>query len=81
MKINELLDSLKQLAGVTKDQELADILEIYPTVISNMRSGVLLMGAGYIIKIHEAFGIPVAEIKRLAGVTRRVEPLAQVTAC
>ncbi len=81
MKINELLNSLKQLAGITQDKELAEILGIYPTAISNMRSKSLVMGASCIIKIHEAFGIPVAEIKNLAGVKRHVEPLAQVTAC
>lgn len=49
---------------------LAHELKVAPPVISKWLHGRLIIGEAYILRIHETFDMPVAEIRALAGIPR-----------
>lgn len=61
-----LLDELRRRFEIKSDSALADELDIQPSQISKLRGGKGLT-SGVILAIHEYMGMPVAEIRRLAG--------------
>lgn len=64
---NKLFDHLLARFGLKNDAALCRLLKIYPPQLSKTRHGVLPVGATLILAIHEAFDIPVADIRRLAA--------------
>jgi transcriptional regulator with XRE-family HTH domain len=63
-----LLDYLHaKLAGKQNDAQLSFRLGVQAPVISKLRSGSLKVGATLIMRIHEEFDIPVAQIRELGG--------------
>jgi hypothetical protein len=68
-----LFDELKLRGGLRTDAALAALLEIVPTNLCRMRQGHIPLGASVILRVHECFGLPVAEIRALSGALRRVD--------
>lgn len=64
---NRLLNRLMEIFGVEQDKELAKALSTSKQTISDLRAG--RISAGLILKIHDACGLTVNEIRKLAGVT------------
>lgn len=60
-----LLNELIRMKGLKNDAALCRFLEVQPPIISKMRNGMLPFGASMIIRIHDAFGMPIREIKAL----------------
>lgn len=70
---NELLNLLqKKLEGKMNDAALSRKLNVSPVIISKIRHGRLPLGAVMIVKINEAFGMDIAEIKCIANIPRYV---------
>lgn len=67
-----LLNHLLTTFGLKNDAALSRALEVSPVLISKMRNHKLPIGATFILAIHECFGIPVAEVKSLAGIAAYV---------
>lgn len=66
---NLLFDTLKRDAGIGPDAALARALGVHAPTITNMRHGRIDVGPAIIIKIMEAFHVPLARIRRLlAGI-------------
>ncbi len=64
--MNHLIDYLLSEYNIRNDAALAHVLEVHPPTISKLRHGRMSLTAGVILKIHEAFDMPVKEIKRIA---------------
>jgi hypothetical protein len=62
-----LLDTLIAVGNIKNDAALARRLEISPSVICKQRQEKIAVSPGYMIYIHEAFDMPIAEIKHLIG--------------
>ena len=61
-----LLDFLKNEYGIATDRKLADQLNVSYTVMSKIRHiEEYLVSDSIILKIHEAFNLPVANIRKL----------------
>lgn len=60
---NALLDHAAGLLGTMNDAQLCRALGVPAPVISKVRHARLPVGAALVIKIHEATGMSVAEIK------------------
>ena len=67
MSASTLLDTLRTRFDIKSDAALARELDVKPPQISKLRSGLLPVGATMILSIHEHLGVPVAEIRALAG--------------
>ena len=65
-KPHALLDYLHKTYDLPNDSALARAIKTSNPVISRIRNGYRL-GATVILKIHEHLGVPVAEIRKLAG--------------
>lgn len=65
---NRLLDHLISHFQLKNDAALARAIDVSAPVISKLRHGTLKLGATAILAIHEAFDMPIREIKALAGV-------------
>jgi plasmid maintenance system antidote protein VapI len=63
----KLLDYLIETYSLKNDRELSDKLDISTPVISRIRNGHTKVSAEMIIRIHEVFNIPIAEIKSLCN--------------
>jgi plasmid maintenance system antidote protein VapI len=61
----KLLDFLKQKFDIKNDRQLALALGVQAPAISKIRHGHSSITADFILKVHEAFDIPVKEIKAL----------------
>ena len=61
----KLLDFLKQKFDIKNDRQLALALGVQAPAISKIRHGHSSITADFILKVHEAFEIPVKEIKAL----------------
>lgn len=66
----DLLDLILDDTGLKNDAAIARKLKVAPPVISKWRSERLPIGATGILNIHETFGTPVREIRRLIAVDR-----------
>ncbi len=65
---SNLLDYLlTKLDGKQNDAHLSYRLHVQAPVISKLRHGSLEVGATLILRAHEEFGLPVAQIRELAG--------------
>jgi hypothetical protein len=67
-----LFDELKRRAGLDTDAALARRLGTIRETICALRAGRLKFGSSYILRVHETFDMPVAEIRALCGAARRV---------
>lgn len=65
--INYLLDTIIRSQQLKNDAALARSLDLSAPVISKLRHGRMPLGATVILSIHEAFDMPIREIKALAG--------------
>lgn len=65
----KLLDELIARFNVKNDRHLAKELGISTPVISRVRNGKSAVSAEFIIRIHEVYGMPIAEIKALCAET------------
>jgi plasmid maintenance system antidote protein VapI len=61
----KLLDTVKERYSVKNDAELSRKLDVPPPTISKIRSGRISVSADMILRIHETFGMPVADIRAL----------------
>jgi len=60
---NMLLDLAAEILKAKNDATLCRALELSPPVVSKIRHNRLPVGAGLVIKLHEATGMAVREIK------------------
>lgn len=60
---NMLLDLAADILKAKNDATLCRALELSPPVVSKIRHNRLPVGAGLVIKLHEATGMAVREIK------------------
>ncbi len=60
-----ILDVLKEKYDLKNDAAIAKALEIAPPIVSRIRNAKSNVSAEIILKIHETFGMPVADIKAL----------------
>jgi transcriptional regulator with XRE-family HTH domain len=60
-----LIESLKKLHNLKNDAALSRALGVAPPLISKVKSGVLTIGDSLLIKIHDAFDMPIKEIRAL----------------
>jgi len=58
-----LLDVLKKNYELKNDAEISRKLDVAPPIISRIRNGKCSASAEIIIKIHEVFGMSIADIK------------------
>ena len=63
--MNKLLDHLLGILGLKNDAALARVLDCDAPVVSLWRHRRRPLGAVYIIRIHEASGMSVADIKAM----------------
>jgi len=61
----KLLDELQKRFDIPNDRQLAARLKVSTPVISRIRNGKCAVSADIMIRIHEVFEIPIAEIKGL----------------
>lgn len=61
----KLLDALKEKYDLKNDAAIAKALEVAPPVISRIRNGKAKVSADIMIRVHETFGMPIADIKAL----------------
>lgn len=65
--INHLIDTIIKSQYLKNDAALATAISVTAPVISKLRHGRMPLGATVILSIHEAFDMPIREIKALAG--------------
>jgi len=65
--VSNLLDTLRKRFNVKNDSALARELGMTAPDISRLRSGMRLLSATTILRIHERWGVPVKEIRDLAS--------------
>ena len=63
--VNRLLDKLLSDHRLTSDAALSRLIGISSAVISRLRHGVYGLSAAQIIRIHEATGLSIREIKKI----------------
>lgn len=61
----KLLDHLKENFGMKNDADIARTLNIAPPIVSRIRNGKSNVSAEIILRIHEAFEMPIKDIKAL----------------
>ena len=61
----KLLDFLKEKFDIKNDRQLALALGVQAPAISKIRHGHSSITADFILKVHEAFDIPIKEIKAM----------------
>ena len=64
--MDHLINHLRREYKFRTDADLAKALGVKPPAISKLRHGVSTLTPALILKIHEAFDMPVKEIKRIA---------------
>jgi plasmid maintenance system antidote protein VapI len=62
-----LLDALAERLGAKNDAALSRSLEVAPPVLSKIRHGRLPVGATILLRMHEASGIGIRELRDLMG--------------
>jgi plasmid maintenance system antidote protein VapI len=65
-KPHKLLDYLLATYRLKNDSTLAAHLQVKRPTLSKIRGGTLAVGANFILAVHDAFDIPIKEIKALA---------------
>ena len=64
---NRLLDTLVERMKLKNDAALSRTLEVAPPVISKIRHRRLPVGASLLIRMHEATGMSIRELRDLMG--------------
>lgn len=64
--MEHLIDHLLSEYNVRNDAALSRLLGVHPPTISKMRTGRMSLTPSFMIRVHETFDIPIAEIKRIA---------------
>ena len=64
--MDHLIDYLRLEYNLPTDAALAERMEISPPVISKLRNGHMNLSPSIILRIHDTFGISIANIKRIA---------------
>lgn len=64
--MDHLIDHLRREYELRNDAELAKRIGVKPPAISKLRHGTSALTPAIILKIHEAFDMPVKEIRRIA---------------
>ena len=64
--MDHLIDYLRREYNLPTDAALAERLEISPPVISKLRNRHIGLSPSIILRIHEAFDMPIAKIKQIA---------------
>ncbi len=65
----KLIDELQKRFEVKNDRHLAMALSVSTPVISRIRNGKAAVSADFMIRVHEVYGLPIAEIKQLCAET------------
>ncbi|MGG7603800.1 helix-turn-helix domain-containing protein [Massilia sp. BKSP1R2A-1] len=60
---SRLMDRLRDLHYLRTDAELSRVLGINACTLSKIRSGKSPISAAVILRIHETYGLPVAELR------------------
>ena len=63
----KLLDTLQEKYNLKNDAAISKALEVAPPVISRIRNGKASVTVDITIRIHETFGMPIADIKALCA--------------
>lgn len=61
----KLLNYLREKFDIKNDRQLALRLDISTPVVSRVRNGKAPVSAEFMIRVHEVFDLPIAEIKQL----------------
>jgi len=61
----QMLDRLLALKRLRTDADLSRLLGVPPPTISKIRTGKSFVSAAVLLRIHETFGVPVAELRAL----------------
>lgn len=64
--MDHLINYLRREYELRNDAELAKRIGVKPPAISKLRHGTSALTPAIILKIHEAFNMPVKEIRRIA---------------
>jgi plasmid maintenance system antidote protein VapI len=64
--MSHLIDYLLSEYNIRNDAELARVLQVPPPTISKLRNGRTSLHATMILRIHDTFGMSIANIKRIA---------------
>lgn len=62
-----LLDTLAAKLNARNDAALARAIEVAPAIVSKIRHGRLPVGASILLRMHEASGIGIRELRDLMG--------------
>ncbi len=62
-----LLDTLAAKLNARNDAALARAIEVAPAIVSKIRHGRLPVGASILLRMHEASGIDIRELRDLMG--------------
>jgi plasmid maintenance system antidote protein VapI len=62
---NRLLDALIQRKQLKNDAALCRVLQVAPPLISKIRHGRTGISADVMIRMHDAFEIPISELRQL----------------
>ena len=65
---NRLIDALIKRKALKNDAALCRFLQVSPPLISRIRHGKLRVSGDVMIRMHEAFGMPIAELRQLIGI-------------
>ncbi|MFL6706617.1 MAG: hypothetical protein ACJ8HI_00255 [Massilia sp.] len=63
----QLLDTMRQQLALDNDAALARELDIQAPLLSKIRNGKLPVSAGLLIRMHEASGLAIEELRGLMG--------------
>lgn len=67
----KLIDSLIVRLGVRSSSGLARVVGLSPSVISKVRHKRLAVSGEILLKLHDATDIPIRELRRMMGDTRK----------
>lgn len=62
---DKAIDHLIHLKGLRNDAHLSRYLGVTAATVCKIRAGKLGVSAGILLRLHEKFGIPVAELREL----------------
>lgn len=62
---NNLLDAVIEILNLKNDAELGRALDVYPPTVSKIRHRKIDITAPMMVRMHEATGLSVRELKRL----------------
>lgn len=65
------IDRLIHRLGVRSSSALGRLVGLSPSVISKVRHGRLAISGEILLRIHESTNIPIRELRRMMGDTRR----------